>query len=200
LTAPEPGKPRLGKKTHTQKKTHQLKKMTTRNSTSALTDELRSEIEDVFRMFDDDDSGAIDARELISALFTITGEKIPREEALAIVAKYDRDHNGTIDRAEFEAMVMERLHGRSQEEETSRAFKLLEDSVNAPGHITKDSVRRAAAECGEVLTEEDLNDMFSIAVIGQTTPKVNFSTFCSIQLKQLQQQQQQADSAVGSPR
>lgn len=146
----------------------------------ALAEELKSEIDEVFRMFDEDDSGSIDAGELASALYTITGEQIPREEALQIMAKYDRDHSGAIDRSEFEAMVLERMKGRSFQEETARAFKLLEDK-DLPGYVTRDSVRRVAQEAGEKLSDAELNEMFDIIVTGQQTAAVDFPTFCSIQ-------------------
>ena len=144
------------------------------------TDEIRSEIDDVFRMFDDDDSGAIDASELAAALYTITGEKLPRDEINQIIAKYDRDSNGCIDRSEFETMVLERLKGRTFQEETARAFRLLEDP-NSAGTITKDSLRKASIECGEKLTEDDINEMFDTLVTGHPSPVVDFATFCSIQ-------------------
>ena len=150
------------------------------SSNANISDEIRSEIDDVFRMFDDDDSGAIDAGELSAALYTITGEKLPRDEILLIIQKYDRDSNGAIDRQEFETMVLERLKGRTFQEETARAFKLLEDP-DAQGTITKDSLRRAAAECGEKLTEDDINEMFDTLVTGHPSPVVDFPTFCSIQ-------------------
>lgn len=147
---------------------------------SGASEEIRAEIDEVFNMFDDDNSGAIDAAELASALYTITGEKLPREEAIAIIQKYDRDKSGEVDREEFSVMVMERLKGRTFQEETARAFKLLEDP-NAAGTITKDSLRRAAAECGERLTEDDINEMFDTLVTGHPSPVVDFPTFCSIQ-------------------
>ena len=152
----------------------------TNNNNNNISDEIRSEIDDVFRMFDDDDSGSIDAGELGAALYTITGEKLPRDEVLAIIQRYDRDHNGAIDKNEFETMVLERLKGRSFQEETARAFKLLEDP-NALGTITKESLRKAAAECGEKLSEEDINEMFDTLVTGHPSPVVDFPTFCSIQ-------------------
>ena len=146
----------------------------------SLGEELKSEIDEVFRMFDEDDSGAIDAAELASALFTITGEHIPREETLAIMQKYDQDNNGFIDRAEFEAMVLERMKGRSFQEETARAFKLLEDK-EMPGYVTKESLRRVAQEAGEKLTDAELAEMFDILVTGQAAHAVDFATFCAIQ-------------------
>ena len=147
---------------------------------ASLAEELKSEIDEVFRMFDEDDSGSIDAGELASALYTITGEHVPREEALAIMQKYDQDHSGTIDRSEFESMVLERMKGRSIQEETQRAFRLLEDK-DMPGFITRESVRRVAAEAGEKLSEAELDEMFDAMVTGQTTSAVDYPTFCSIQ-------------------
>lgn len=147
---------------------------------TTFSEELKGEIDEVFRMFDEDDSGSIDAGELASALYTITGENIPREEALAIMQKYDRDHNGSIDRGEFESMVLERMRGRSFQEDTTRAFKLLEDK-DMPGHVTRESLRRVAAECGEKLTDADLAEMFDALVTGQQVAAVDFATFCSIQ-------------------
>lgn len=146
----------------------------------ALAEELKSEIDEVFRMFDEDDSGSIDAGELASALYTITGEHIPREEALQVMQKYDQDHNGGIDRNEFEQMVLERMKGRSFQEETTRAFKLLEDK-DMPGFVTKESVRAVAAEAGEKLSEAELAEMFDVIVTGQQAAAVDFPTFCSIQ-------------------
>jgi Ca2+-binding EF-hand superfamily protein len=146
----------------------------------AMGEELKSEIDEVFRMFDEDDSGNIDAGELASALFTITGEHIPRDEALAIMQKYDRDHNGSIDRGEFEGMVLERMKGRSFDDEMNRAFKLLEDT-EMPGFVTRESVRRVAQDAGEKLSEAELSEMFDVIVTGQQAAAVDFPTFCSIQ-------------------
>lgn len=145
-----------------------------------LGEELQAEIDEVFRMFDEDDSGAIDTGELASALYTITGEQIPRDEVLAIMQKYDADNNGYIDRNEFQTMVLERIKGRSFQEEAARAFKLLEDH-DLPGYITKESIRKASAETGETLSEADITEMFDQLVTGQPAAAVDFPTFCSIQ-------------------
>ena len=187
-------------------------------------EELKSEIEDVFRMFDEDDSGSIDLSELSSAMHTVTGEPMSREDVLSIMQRYDVDGNGTIDRHEFQEMVLERIKSHSTQEECARAFRLLEERAalgsngqrpsltptdSAPsssevsnlaysssaeppntnnyggavgtGYITIDSVRRAAADVGEKLTEAELAEMFDVMVTGQKTPAIDFPTFCSIQ-------------------
>ena len=146
----------------------------------AVSEELQAEIDEVFRMFDEDDSGAIDTGELASALYTLTGEHLSRDEVLAIMHKYDADSNGYIDRTEFQTMVLERIKGKSFQEEAARAFRLLEDP-DLPGYITKESVRRAAQETGEKLSEAELSEMFDQLVTGQAAAAVDFPTFCSIQ-------------------
>jgi Ca2+-binding EF-hand superfamily protein len=147
---------------------------------AGISDEIKGEIDEVFNLFDSDSSGKIDVNELESALFTITGERLPRDEVVALIKRYDEKADGELSKEEFTTMVMERLKGRTFQEETARAFKLLEDP-NAAGAITKDSLRRAAAECGERLTEDDINEMFDTLVTGNPSPVVDFATFCSIQ-------------------
>lgn len=143
-------------------------------------EELKSEIAEVFRMFDEEDTGAINISELTSALFTITGEQMTREDTLAIMRRYDKDGSGAIDVQEFETLVMERLKGRGLQEESSRAFKLLEDK-EMPGYITRESLRRAVMSVGEKISDAELSEMFDQLVTGQTSHAVDFATFCAIQ-------------------
>ncbi|KAL7695021.1 caltractin [Lotmaria passim] len=51
---------------------------------------LREDIKDVFSIFDEDASGSISIQEVTRALYTITGERIPRSEVLKLIA-YGRD-------------------------------------------------------------------------------------------------------------
>jgi Ca2+-binding EF-hand superfamily protein len=146
----------------------------------ALREEMRSEIGQVFKMFDEDDTGSIDVSELASALQTITGEKVSREDMMAIMAKFDADGSGSIDLVEFETMVLERMRGRSFQEETAKAFAYLEDR-SMPGFVTRESVRKAADEIGEKLTDVELNEMFDVLVTGQTSQAIDFATYCTVQ-------------------
>ena len=159
--------------------------------------ELKAEIAEVFRMFDEEDCGSINVTELTSALFTVTGEQMSREEALALMNRYDKDRSGEIDLSEFETLVMERLKGRGVQEETSRAFKLLEDK-DVPGFVTRESLRKAALSIGEKIPEAELLEMFDQLVTGQSTPAVDFATFCSIQYAAEQEAAAVSSSGSGS--
>lgn len=146
----------------------------------AMREEMRSEIIQVFKMFDEDDTGSIDVSELASALQTITGEKVSREDMMAIMAKFDADGSGSIELAEFESMVMERMRGRSFHEETAKAFNYLEDK-SMPGFVTRESLRKAADDVGEKLTDVELNEMFDVLVTGQSSQAIDFATYCIVQ-------------------
>lgn len=157
-------------------------------------DDLKAEIAEVFHLFDEEDSGVIHLNELASALHTITGETISREETLHMIQKYDKNDVGVIQLNDFEDLVMSRLKGRSFQEETTRAFKLLEDK-ELNGFITKESLRKAALSVGEKLSDAELADMFDALVTGNTKEQaVDFATFCSIQYAAEQDAQAQQDT------
>ncbi|CCW66926.1 unnamed protein product [Phytomonas sp. Hart1] len=229
----------------------------------SLLDNLREEIHDVFKIFDDEEAGSISMRELTSAMYTITGERISRMEMLKLLSyareivsenhrrqelifqklqmttpglgseqgankskeisdfnsnvKTDTenlnsltvankhlstesgkiDHDGTqnqylsscskrninndgVDIEVFEQVVMRKLNSHSQQEELLFAFGFLEDK-SYPGYITKESLKRAAAESGEPLTDAEIAEMFDVSVTGVPTPAVDFNTFSVIQ-------------------
>ncbi|CAG9583775.1 putative caltractin [Leishmania major strain Friedlin] len=92
------------------------------------------------------------------------------------------DSSDGIDLDVFEQMVLRKLKHRSYEEELTYTFALLEDK-SYPGFITKESVRRIAAETGEPLTEAEIAEMFDPLVTGVSTAAVDLSTFTDLQLK-----------------
>ncbi|KPA80227.1 putative caltractin [Leptomonas pyrrhocoris] len=91
------------------------------------------------------------------------------------------DSSEGIDMEVFEQVVLRKLQHRSYEEELAYTFALLEDSTYA-GFITKESVRRAAAEAGEPLTEAEIVEMFDTVVTGAPTAAVDLSAFIDLQL------------------
>ncbi|CBZ26094.1 putative caltractin [Leishmania mexicana MHOM/GT/2001/U1103] len=92
------------------------------------------------------------------------------------------DSSEGIDLDVFEQIVLRKLKYRSYEEELAYTFALLEDK-SYPGFITKESVRRIAAETGEPLTEAEIAEMFDPLVTGVSTAAVDLSTFTDLQLK-----------------
>ncbi len=67
-----------------------------------------NEMEEQFKLFDSDNSGAIDKQELIQVLTNLTpeGEKLPDEETLTkMIKEVDTDDSGDIDFSEFVVMM-----------------------------------------------------------------------------------------------
>ncbi|KAG5464817.1 hypothetical protein LSCM4_00258 [Leishmania orientalis] len=92
------------------------------------------------------------------------------------------DSSEGIDLDVFEQIILRKLKHRSYEEELAYTFALLEDKSYI-GFITKESVRRAAAETGESVTEAEIAEMFDPLVTGVSTAAVDLSTFTDVQLK-----------------
>ncbi|CAM44016.1 putative caltractin [Leishmania braziliensis MHOM/BR/75/M2904] len=92
------------------------------------------------------------------------------------------DSSEGIDLDVFEQIVLRKLKHRNYEEELAYTFALLEDKSYL-GFITKESVRRAATETGEALTEAEIAEMFDPLVTGVSTAAVDLSTFTDLQLK-----------------
>merc|ERR1712098_541993 len=69
-----------------------------------LSEEQMDEIREAFNLFDGDQSGAIDIRELKAAMRAL-GFEIKNEELKKMVADIDNDGNGTIEFTEFLQMM-----------------------------------------------------------------------------------------------
>ncbi|ORC92929.1 caltractin [Trypanosoma theileri] len=85
----------------------------------------------------------------------------------------------TVDENLFVAVVLKMLSRRTYEQELLFTFHLLEDK-NYPGFITKESLKKAAAEMEECLTDQEVNEMFDKLVTGVPTPALDFTTFSTI--------------------
>merc|ERR1711966_368789 len=90
-----------------------------------LSEQEMSEIKEAFDLFDGDNSGAIDAKELgvaIQALgFTPTVDEIDK-----MVKDIDADGNATIEFDEFVGMMGDKVAGKDGVEEMKKAFKLFD--------------------------------------------------------------------------
>merc|ERR1712205_193461 len=100
----------------------------------SLTDEQVEEVREVFGLFDADQSGAIDCRELKGAMRAL-GFEVKNEELIKMVSDIDTDGNGTVEFKEFD-----------------------DDSTNK---ISFRNLARVAEELGESVDDEELQDMIN---------------------------------------
>merc|ERR1712091_58549 len=91
-----------------------------------LTEEQIEEIREAFNLFDADNSGAIDIRELKAAVRAL-GFEIKKEELKKMISDIDNDGNGDIDFGEFLEMMTGKMGEKDSREDIEKVFKLFDD-------------------------------------------------------------------------
>merc|ERR1739848_882718 len=102
----------------------------------------------------------IGVRELKAAMRAL-GFEIKNEELKKMVSDIDGDGNGTIEFAEFLAMMTGKMGEKDAREDIEKVFKLFDnDSTNK---ISFRNLARVAEELGESIDDEELQDMINQA-------------------------------------
>merc|ERR1712070_661038 len=114
-----------------------------------LTEEQIEEIREAFNLFDADNSGAIDVRELKAAMRAL-GFEVKKEELKKMISDIDNDGNGTIEFGEFLQMVT----GKMGEKDT-REDMINQADRDGDGEINIDEFYRIMKKKGNFL--EDLS-------------------------------------------
>merc|ERR1712224_1086655 len=125
-----------------------------------LSEEQMDEIREAFNLFDGDQSGAIDVRELKAAMRAL-GFEVKNEELKKMVSDVDNDGNGTIEFAEFLEMMTGKMGEKDSLEDIEKVFKLFDDDNT--NKISFRNLARVAEELGENIDDEDLQDMINQA-------------------------------------
>ncbi|KAH7278630.1 hypothetical protein KP509_38G049700 [Ceratopteris richardii] len=127
---------------------------------SQPTDEQRQEIREAFDLFDTDNSGTIDAKELQVAMSAL-GFMATDEEVLQMIEDIDKDKNGFIDYDEFLQMMTEKMGERDSRGEIRNTYKLFVRESN--GKITFERLKSLANELNEKFTDDELWEMIQVA-------------------------------------
>merc|ERR1711890_83685 len=125
-----------------------------------LSEEQMDEIREAFNLFDGDQSGATDVRELKAAMRAL-GFEVKNEELKKMVSDVDNDGNGTIEFAEFLEMMTGKMGEKDSREDIEKVFKLF-DGANT-NKISFRNLARVAEELGENIDDEELQDMINQA-------------------------------------
>ncbi|CAJ1363261.1 unnamed protein product [Effrenium voratum] len=138
-----------------------------------LDDEQLEEIREAFNLFDTEQSGAIDARELKAALRAL-GFEVKKEDVRRMLADIGKDPSQPIDFNEFCEMMKGRRTGtrktgkfetmmpdKNSRSEIDKVFALFDEDET--GKISFRNLKRIAQELGESLTDEELQEMIEEA-------------------------------------
>ncbi|CAJ1363262.1 unnamed protein product [Effrenium voratum] len=125
-----------------------------------LDDEQLEEIREAFNLFDTEQSGAIDARELKAALRAL-GFEVKKEDVRRMLADIGKDPSQPIDFNEFCEMMKGRMPDKNSRSEIDKVFALFDEDET--GKISFRNLKRIAQELGESLTDEELQEMIEEA-------------------------------------
>ncbi|KAM0870215.1 hypothetical protein ACQ4PT_040160 [Festuca glaucescens] len=163
--------------------------MAEESAAAAISSEQMSEFREAFAFFDKDGDGRITAEELSTVVRSL-GQSPTPEELRDMVRDVDADGNGTIEFAEFLALVSRqqeaaRADAGSADEELREAFGVFDRDHD--GHISKAELRHVMISLGEKLTDEEVEGMIAEADL-DGDGQVNFEEFVRMMMLSDQQQ------------
>merc|ERR1711981_870379 len=133
-----------------------------KKSKGGLSEEQIEEIREAFNLFDADNSGAIDVRELKAAMRAL-GFEVKKEELKKMISDIDNDGNGSIEFGEF----LEMMTGKMGEKDTRENIdeEELQDMINqadrdGDGEINVDEFYRIMKKKGNFLEDLSSDDDF----------------------------------------
>lgn len=117
-------------------------------------------IDEVFKMFDKDDSGFIDVRELKHALYSM-GREVDDKQLKDFLKEYDKDNNDSLSKNEFHQML-DRLYSVPEQEveEVIEAFKLFD--YNNSKTISLKELKNILTKYSNDFTEEECEELFKM--------------------------------------
>ncbi|XP_060186793.1 caltractin-like isoform X1 [Lycium barbarum] len=142
-----------------------------RGRNQGLTQQKRQEIREAFDLFDTDNSGTIDAKELNVAMRAL-GFEASEEEINRMIAEVDKDGSGAIDFDEFVHMMNAKFGERDTKEELMKAFQIIDQDKN--GKISFADIQRIADELGERFTDREIQEMIEEADRDRTSTCSNY--------------------------
>merc|ERR1712166_1235076 len=92
----------------------------------SLSDEQVEEVREVFGLFDADNSGAIDCRELKGAMRAL-GFEVKAEELKKMVEDIDSEGNGTVEFKEFMGIMTGKMGEKDSREDVVKVFAMFDD-------------------------------------------------------------------------
>ncbi|XP_012440358.1 calmodulin [Gossypium raimondii] len=121
-----------------------------------LTDEQIAEFKEAFSLFDKDGDGCITTKELGTVMRSL-GQNPTEAELQGMINEVGADQNGTIDFPEFLNLIARKMKDTESEEELKEAFKVFDKDQN--GFISATDLRHAMTNLGEILTDEEVDEM-----------------------------------------
>jgi len=121
-----------------------------------VTEEELREIREAFDLFDADKTGTIDYHEFKVAVRAL-GFPAKKAELRTMIREEDPRETGSVNRKQFERILVRKYESRKPEEEILKAFKLFD--ADGSGKISLSNMRAVVEELGEDIQEDELKAM-----------------------------------------
>ena len=138
-----------------------------------MPEDFVEEIRQTFRLFDENNDGSIDEKEL-GNVFRSLGQHYTQAELSEMIAEIDADGSGVIEFDEFLQLMRRRMRDTDTEEEMVEAFKVFDR--DGDGLISLQELLRVMRQIGENLTEEQCKEIIA-AGDRDNDGKLNFDEF-----------------------
>ncbi|XP_035687803.1 calmodulin-alpha-like [Branchiostoma floridae] len=122
-----------------------------------LSEQQIIEYREAFSVYDKDGDGIIAIKELFKVMWSL-GQNPTEKEMEKILQDVDPDSEGSIDFADFLAVMAKRQKDTEQEEELRAAFRAFDMDHN--GTIDTKELRSVMTDLCDDITNEDIDEMF----------------------------------------
>ena len=130
---------------------------------ASLSESSIDELKECFAVFDSNQDGAIDAKELTKALKSL-GSAPTDQEIRDMINDVEPDGGGVVHFPQFLVMMarkQDRMSGDDEEKELKAAFAIFDPSNKKK--ISKDDIKRILTTVGEKLTDAEVEEMLIMA-------------------------------------
>mmetsp|Transcript_24320 Transcript_24320/g.30161 ORF Transcript_24320/g.30161 Transcript_24320/m.30161 type:complete len:126 (-) Transcript_24320:119-496(-) len=117
-----------------------------------IPEDFVEEIRQTFRLFDENNDGNIDEKEL-GNVFRSLGQHYTQAELAEMIAEIDSDGSGVIEFSEFLQLMRRRMRDTDTEEEMVEAFKVFDR--DGDGLICLKDLKQVMRQIGENLPEQE---------------------------------------------
>jgi len=133
-------------------------------TSSNLPEELIQQYRKAFALYEKEEDGKISPKDLGIVMRSL-GQNPTEAELQEIINEIDAERKGTVEFFEFVNIMEKKIENVEDEEEILSAFRIFDN--DGSGLISAEELREALTSLGEKLTQEEVDDLFSEAEIGE---------------------------------
>jgi len=126
--------------------------------------EVVQEIKAAFDLFDSDQGGSVDTKELKAAM-TSLGFESKNGSIFQMIAELDSDGNGNLDFGEWFSLMTTKIGDKNSRANYAKVFAMYDDERT--GFLSAKNLRKVAETLGESITEQEIQELITRADLDQ---------------------------------